>query len=340
MTDPLSAAFAHKGILYSGFTVPLCGILSISGATFDTWVGIQMFLSALGCVLICVIGTKLVDFRAGVTAGFALALLWDTFQWDVYVLSDSLFVFGIVLVLGSLTWHHHNRTALSRLAVFVTMGYLMLSRPHGFPLVAGWVLYDLFPQGDKRRLDLFKTRIVPLLSSIGVVAAIPYAISRYELVDIMQVGWIVINDPNYIYPFISESGDGGLWFVLTNIHHIFVMAVLKTVLFFAPLLPRQSTTHIVINLLTYLPILLIGFIGLLNAWREDYHLFRMWATPVLVLVAITAVTFVSWDFRYRAPLGPVFALGFGYALSTVFGGAIDQVIKRGRDLYYHVRHVS
>jgi len=103
-TDHIAALFAHKGIPYSGFTLPLCSVLSIPGATFDPWIALQIIISALGCVLIYRIGTELIDYRAGLLAGVALAVLWDTFLWDVYVLSDSLFTFGMIIVLWALTW--------------------------------------------------------------------------------------------------------------------------------------------------------------------------------------------------------------------------------------------
>ncbi|MGB9931518.1 hypothetical protein [Haloarcula amylolytica] len=313
---PVAFVFGHKGILYSGFTVPLCSVLSIPGATFDLWVIVQILLASLGSVLIYKIGTELVDRPAGVLSGLAMAVLWDTFQWDVYVLSDSLFTFGMVLVLGALAWHHREETTASRVAVFATMGYLLVSRPHGFPIVMGWVLYDLFPKGDKRRLGLFSTRWIPLLGGASLVAAIPYAVQRYYLLDVWESGELIIYESGYAYPYVSEATGGIVGFVLSNLHHLLVMGILKTGLFFIPALPRHSAVHIAVNLVTYLPITAVGFVGLAQAWKNDFRLFRMWASPVIVLAGVTAVTFVSWDLRYRAPLGPVFALAFGYAVTT------------------------
>ncbi|WP_229114764.1 hypothetical protein [Halapricum desulfuricans] len=314
---PIAFAFGHKGILYSGFTIPLCGVLSIPGATFGLWVAFQILLASFGSVLIYKIGTELVDRQTGILSGLAMAVLWDTFQWDVYVLSDSLFTFGMVLALGALAWHHREGTIASRVAVFATMGYLLISRPHGFPIVMGWVLYDLLPRGDQRRLGLFSTRWIPLLGGTSVVAVIPYAVQRYNLLDVWQSGELIIYESEYAYPYVSEATGGTVGFVLSNLHHLLVMGILKTGLFFIPALPRHSAIHIGINLVTYLPITAIGFVGLARAWKNDFHLFRMWATPVIVLIGITAVTFVSWDLRYRAALGPAFALAFGYAVATI-----------------------
>ncbi|MDS0282270.1 glycosyltransferase family 39 protein [Haloarcula onubensis] len=316
VADPASALVAKKGVLYSGFTLPLCGFLSIPGMTYDHWVGFQILLSALSCVVVYQIGSKLVDDRTGLVAGLALALLWDTFNWDVYVLSDSLFTAGMVFVLWALMWHHHTRGWQSRAAVLAGMGYLLLSRPHGFPLVAGWLLYDVF-QSDRKRLGIFASRAVPIGIGVSTLASLPYVVQRYELLTKWSRGDIIVSDATYVYPFITGSTDQPVQFVLTNVHHLLVMGILKAVFFFTPLLLRHSAIHMAINLTTYLPVILIGFFGLYRAYCDDFYLFRMWATPVLVLTLITAVTFVSWDLRYRAPLGPVFALAFGYAVSDV-----------------------
>lgn len=316
IADPAAIASGGIGILYSGFTVPLCSFLSIPGTTLNHWVMFQILVSSLGCVLVYRIGVVLIDYRAGVVSGLALGLLWDTFQWDMYVLSDSLFIFAVVLVLSALAWHQRERTWRSKATVFVTMGYLIVVRPFGLALVVGWVLYDLYPRIESRRFNLLSTRWIPMIGVAGAVVIAPFAFQQYGIFELWERGSIIINDSTYVYPFVDETSSGTVAFALKNGHHLIAMGLLKILFFFTPLLPRHSPVHIIINLITYLPVILVGSVGLVTSWRDDFHIFRMLATPVIVMAAVTAVTFVSWDLRYRAPLGPVFALGFGYAVST------------------------
>jgi hypothetical protein len=77
-TDPIGIVTAHKGIQYVGFTGPFCAVQSVPGATADTWVAIQITLSAFACVLVYWAAGELVDDRAGVVAGLVLASVEDT----------------------------------------------------------------------------------------------------------------------------------------------------------------------------------------------------------------------------------------------------------------------
>jgi hypothetical protein len=64
------------------------------------------------------------------------------------------------------------------------------------------------------------------------------------------------------------------------------------------------------------PVILLTFVGFIRLRRRRFDLFRMWATPLFVMVAIVALTWFNRYHRYRAPAGPVFALVVGYVLAT------------------------
>lgn len=327
-SDPVAGLFAHKGILYAGFTVPRCAFLQLPGTTAQGWIAVQILLSAVGCVLLYRIGVALVDFETGLFAGVALAVLWDTFFWDVSTLSDSLFTFALVLAAWSLVNYSRNPSTRNRIGAFVALGYLAITRPHGIAFVLGWLAFDLFPVGSDRRLGLFSGRLVPGIPFALAPAGLPYVVERYDLVDVWQSGWIVIFDSSlFVYDFPTQGDPGFVEFAVGNVHHVFVMGVLKVVFFFAPFVPRHSLVHILINAVTMLPVYVLGFAGMVRARRRCYPLFRLCIGPVVGILIVTAVTFVSYDFRYRAPVGPLFALACGYFLSTL-DTPIDDYLGR------------
>jgi len=59
------------------------------------WVVIQMVLSAFTAVLIYYTATRLVDRTAGLVAGLSFAVLFDTFRFSVFLLSETMFTFAL-----------------------------------------------------------------------------------------------------------------------------------------------------------------------------------------------------------------------------------------------------
>lgn len=317
-TDPVAILTARKGVVYSGFTLPFCSVYGLPFTTVDTWVVLQIAISALGVVLIYRAGTILMNRTAGIVAGLALAVLWDTFQWTVVLYSDAMFTFAMAFCLWAFARYHQFGTTRSKVLLIFGFGFLTVSRPFGFPIVVGWILYEMWPSSRFVDVRIFARKWIPIGSAAMAVAAIPWVIDRYHLVNTWSEGAVVINDPTYAYQLPSPNEGSMLGLVIANHIHVLVLAAYKVVMFFAPFLTRHSMIHIVANVVTYIPIVGLGLVGAVLVWRNRPDIFRYAVTPILVTLLITAVTFVSWDFRYRAPLGPAFALLAAYAVVSLW----------------------
>lgn len=328
-SNPIGILTAKKGVVYAGFTFPFCSITELPFTTVDTWVVIQILVSGLSVVLVYLTGASLMNRSAGTIAGIMLALLWDTFQWTTVLYSDAMFTFTIALALWVFTRYRQSGSRRVKIALLLSFGFVIITRPYGFPIVLGWIAYDIFPASRYVERPVFDTRLVGLTGIALTVLAVPFIVERYELFERWARGWTIINDQTYVYNLPVTQDTSLVGFLVGNHVHLVVLAIIKLVFFFLPFLPRHSTMHILINAVTFVPVYLLGMAGLYLAWRNEKELFRYLATPILVTLAITAITFVSWDFRYRAPLGPPIALLAGYSATQLSSRLPDRYRSLG-----------
>lgn len=319
-TNPLGIVSAWKGPFYAGFTLPSCVITSIPGTTVDVWIAVQVTLSAIVPVLVYWTGRELVNETSGLVAGLCMVVLWDTFQWSIVTTSDALFTFAFAVVLWAVARHRATPSRRTHAVVLVSIMYLSLTRPYGFPLAIGWLVFEPYVSEEDALLPFDTSWWLPVIFGAASVAAVPRFIQRYSLVEVWSQGIVVSFSDTYVYKYPVQEADTWLGFVAANAPHLVVLGTYKAVMFFAPFVGRHSTIHIVVNAVTYVPITALGFLGAYDVVRRRQDLARYWVTPVVVLTLVSAVTFVSYGFRYRAPLGVSFALLSGFAVSSRLGG--------------------
>lgn len=334
--DPLGIITAHKGILYSGFTFPFCHVLSLPGTTADTWVMIQIVLSAAACVIIYRTGRLLIDETAGFIAGFGLVVLWDTWLWTTVLYSTAMLTFAMVITLWAFAHYHRSGSIYAKFGLFTAFALVSISHPFGPPIVIGWIIYEIWPNFAPYGRRIFNHRIIPLMIGLSSFGLLSYAIERYWFPTRWYRGEVVYDDPTYSIPV--EEASSFLDFVIVN--HVYALAipVARSLLFFVPFFPRHSFSHILLNLVTYTPILFVSIYGAYRAWFDRRDLFRYLVTPGIMMVGVTAIYTVSWDLRYRAVLGPSMVLLVGYVFSEhiSMGEISDQlktVIETGRHRY-------
>lgn len=314
--DFAAALQTFVGIEYLGFTGPFCTFYILSN-NLTGWIIIQVILSAFGCVLIYLTAKKIINRTAGIVAGGTLAILFDSFQWDVYILSDSIFVFAMTATLWAMASHCVHRTPRTRLFALSSLGYLAITRPFGIPILLTVVVADQFLSG----LDLLPQvrGIAPLFVAVsGAVVLLSQRISWVleHVTSSFATGLLVWNEPTLVYPFIPE-GTVSIGYLLSNIHHIILIAILRTLVFFLPVMPRFSLVHNLTNIVTLVPVMLLAAIGVVRlSRRQKTEYLLMWLVPLIAILLVISVTFVDWDWRYRAPAGPLLAVLAGYTIGT------------------------
>jgi len=311
--------FGTRALAYSGYWLPYCGWLNATGEWVHGWVGVQVVLSALACVLVYATGRHLVSRSAGIVAGVALAVQWEVYRWVVRPQSEFMLTFALALALWRLAHYHTTATTRNRLLALGSLGFVALVRPNGLPIVGAYLLYDLLPATSDHRLGLG----FPATVNLGIVGALAAAIA-YRL----QFGWakgsmlyhwregIIVTPERVVYGYDPAAASGVLDFFVANAEHVVAIAVLRGLWFFSPVMPGWSSGHATRAVLTLTPLLVLAALGVRAAIRrEEWDLLALWATP-LVAVVVTAMGI--WVAGWRNFLGPAvvcYALFAGYYVS-------------------------
>lgn len=321
------------GLEYAGFTLPLCGFLSIPGSSFDAWVAVQILLSAISVVLVFDAGRRLLGYRAGAVAGVAIAVLFQSFQWTIYVLSDAFFIVTVTVALWALVRYHQRPTVSNRFIALGSLGYMAFTRPFGIPMAGAWLVLDALPD----RYREYRVNVLPRWVAVtgivfgSVAGALTLGpLSAPGIIDFWAQGTIVWNDPTFQYQYDAAMRPTLIWFVVANSPHLLVMGMLKLLVFFFPFVPRYSTVHILINSVTVLPVVVFGLLGGWYALRRDSDVSHLLLPPLVGLLFAISLTFVDYDWRYRAPAGPLLALLAGYAITAipVISDIVDWLLAR------------
>lgn len=311
--------FGTRALVYSGYWLPYCGWLKATGGYVHGWVGVQIVLSALACVLVYATGRRLAGRSAGLVAGGALALQWEVYRWAVRPQSEFMLTVAVALALWRLAHYHTAPTTRNRLLALGSLGFVALVRPNGLPIVGAYLLYDLLPASSDHRLNLG----FPAKVNLGIVGALVAAIA-YRL----QFGWakggmlyhwregIVVTPERVVYSYDPAAASGVLDFFVANAEHVVAIVVLRGLWFFSPVIPGWSSGHAIRALLTLAPLTILAALGVRAAIRrEEWDLIALWATP---LAAIVVTAMGIWVAGWRNFLGPAvvcYALFAGYYVS-------------------------
>lgn len=324
VTDPLSVLSAGTGLMYLGFTIPFCLVDNLTGQAGIVWVLIQILLSSLTAVIVFKVGTRLVNRIGGFVAGITFALLFDGIRYTVFLLSETTFIFVLVLCLWAITRHWEEPSKFTRLVALVCLGWLVITRPFGMPIVVGWLLLDLLPKNSKWRIGLIPRRIAGAGVILAPVVILTLSSAPGKLTQMeagFRGGWILYRGKTDFflaeYAYTARPGEGFLEFLFWNLDHVLVMIVLRVLVFFVPLVDVWiSPFWNFANILVLTPLLAGSILGV--AWginRRDLRPVLLLACPIVVVTGIVAVTHISVGWRFRAPLGPLFALLTGYAVA-------------------------
>jgi len=308
-----------RALVYSGYWLPYCGWLRVTGDYVHGWVGFQVALSALSCVLVYATARRLVGRPAGLAAGGALAVQYEVFRWAVRPQSEVMLTVALALSLWRLAHYHTTPTTRNRLLALASLGFVALVRPNGLPIAGAYLLYDLLPASSDQRPNLGVPATVNFAVVVGLVAAIAYRLQFGWAKGSMLYHWregIVVTPERVVYAYDPAVAEGVVRFFVANAEHVVAIALMRAGWFFVPVMPGWSTSHALKGALTLTPLMVFAGLGICAAVRRrEWDLLALWATP---LVAVVATAMGIWVAGWRNFLGPaavVYALFAGYFVS-------------------------
>lgn len=269
---------------------------------------LQITLHVLSAVLIYKIGQKIFNTRSGIIAAALYASSFEIFQWNTYILTDSLFVSSIVF----LTYCTLYSRSLSIGLTFATL----LLRPTALPLLASAFILHTWHLGRYKKISLYAISISIIIGSI-IYALTQHTGSRLGFIgyihyfsSLFERGIIVRDRP----PFsIAPHWQAGI--TMTNIITFLEIVTLRLIAFWAVVIKQFSLAHNLLNIFTLFPLFLFGLIGLLKSQKRSVAFL---ISPIIIFWIFQCLTEVDYDWRYRLPILPFIILFAGFGASELF----------------------
>jgi hypothetical protein len=290
------------------------------------WLGLGWWGIVAGQMVVSAFATRAVyhgtrRLAGGKRAAAALAtfffIAWpDIQQFNVYLLTESLFISLVALSFGAFTRMQESSSkdwALLLLLLLLTA----LARPNGFMvgLAAGLAGLDVLRRRDRgpwRAVLLLLVLLSPLLWQ-----ALNHQLETYYLMDTYQRGELIFRyqlwavhqaEPLNMPPPGTGPAARVLYFALHNPVYLGRLMLGKLFVFISYLKPHYSLAHRLVGVLVLWPAYVLAFRGARRAaiWRPA-RVFL--AATFLLQTAIVMLTVDDWDVRFLAPvLLPVFVL--------------------------------
>jgi len=313
----LAQQLTTEYLVYSGFSFPYCAFLQLPGASVDAWIGLQVLLSAISCVVLYEIGQTLINRPAGLVAGLSLGLTWQGFHYITRPQTQVFFTVVFVFTLWTLVQYRTAPSRSTRLLALGSMGYMAISRPNGVAYVAGFVLIDLVFRDPKYRLDLFFSRTVNAIGFgiVGILGFIKLYTAKSVFLPFYFWSREIIVTGHISYPFALQDTPNGLAFLFLNIHHIIAMGILKIIWFLIPILPDWSLGHILLNLVTLAPLTVGALLTIPHVVREETEIAKICIPPLVMVLCIVMVLWVPGPRKFLGPIIAVYGLLTGYLLT-------------------------
>jgi hypothetical protein len=281
------------------------------------WETVMLAMNIICAAVTAVFLMKLVRAVTDSTAAAVAALLfyvcaYDVFAWVGWLLADHIYTMLSVIVFALLIRGVVNGSAhdLSRsLTMYAVLALAVITRPVGFVLVPLTVVADwVFVRRDTNA----NRRAVWILFAAGVIAAI--VVHAWFFQDMRRWPSDFMKPKLQEYADREQSGEV-VWGHPETAHarpvsfvdHVAIEAD-RFVRFFQVTSARNSRAHNLYSLFYYGLLYLLALFGIVTALRDDdrrrsavVHVTLLW---ILTAAALSAVSILDYDWRYRLPLMP------------------------------------
>ena len=303
----------------ANFTVVLLPTLIafIRRAAPAHWEAVILAINVVCAAITAVFLLKIVRTVTDSTAAAVAALLfyigaYDIFTWVNRLLTDHIYMMFAVIVFALAVrgiTDDRARGLARNLKLYSALVLAVITRPVGFVLLPLTVVTEwVFVKRDTRA----NRRVVWILFASGVVAAI--AVHAYFFQDMRR--W----PTDFMRPKLQEYADREqrgevVWGHAEISHarpvsfgdHVAIEAD-RFVRFFQITSERNSRAHNLYSILYYGPLYALALFGIATALRGGdrrrsavVHVALLW---ILAAAALSAISILDYDWRYRLPLMP------------------------------------
>jgi hypothetical protein len=312
---------AGKAVSYLGYDAFVAVFLGV-GLGPASVVAAQIALSGTAGWCLYRIGETTFDARAGTIAA-ALFLLYPSLQmWNVYLLTESLFVSSVVIAAWLLI---RARGPWGYVAAVAAVGFATLVRPHGVVVPAAALAFVVARMWTEGRRAAAWT----LVGAVACLAPFAYMVVGQMLAFENPLahflsGTVIwgADTPRLHAPVGAGAGSPSdnpiaqtLQFAAQEPVYFTRLAAAKLFWFFARGRPYYSDLHNAFIAATLVPLYLLALRGAFVRMRRPavrWLLLGIWLLPALV----AALTFADWDSRHSLVTLPVVFLLAGAGWSS------------------------
>jgi len=267
----------------------------------------QVILQSLAAVLLYKIGKKLWSGPVGFIAGVAYAFLFEVFQWDLYILTDSFYLAMMIASVYAVMVAIEKKTLVAWLLPTISMLGLFLLRPTSVVYLASVGFLGAMPMPARFRLYVAALALVAAilsgwyLTAFGSQKAFGVAYSVYYYKDLLRQGVVVRDRPEYTLALGWDSHVSVKNFLLTAslLEH-------RAVAFWRFYIPAHSFNHRIVNLFTFVPLYGLALVGGMRSFLGKQFDQRKAFLGIIILAywVFQTLTEVDYDWRYRIPILP------------------------------------
>lgn len=295
-------------------------IISFFGKGLFWVIVFQIFIQGIGSILIYKITKNLFGFMAGIFAGISYGFLWELFQWDIYILTDSMFIFYLVVLLCAAIIAKEKNKPRYWVTYFIILAMGLLLRPTILPIVASSLLFLIWNLKRDKKVIIIGLFLIFVLG--GLFLVIPSSLNSrlgpggnfLHFVDLYKRG-IVINDR----PEFTVLAQWDNYFSFKNFFLFLKITLLRLLFFWTPYTKNFSSAHNVLGFLSLAPLYLLGCYGFAKALytRKEIRVVVYLLSSILFIWFFHSVTEIDFDWRYRLPIFPFVIIMSSYGAVSV-----------------------
>lgn len=312
---------AGKSVFYLGYDL----FVTVFMATPLGEAGIisgQLAVSALAALCMYKLGTHLYSARAGYLAALLYIGFLKLHPWNVYVLTDSLFIsltiISTYVLLTAKTMPHY--TVAGGLIFFTT-----ITRPDGIAVLLAALAYSLYALYARRQYRALGAVTLIVLTTLPLSwYAVGKIITNEDLLYHYELGAVIWSyEPLYQsmpgeLPASAENSNNPLNALIAFVWEkpVFFVSLAVTKLWYEIIhvRPFHAPLHNFLILATVIPLYVLAFLGLRQPVATNVKLYLL---AVLAFKAgIVAFTFADWTGRFLLHVMPIILLLAAGGLST------------------------
>jgi 4-amino-4-deoxy-L-arabinose transferase-like glycosyltransferase len=303
-----------------------CALVALAkrlGGGLNAVVVVQIVVAACAAGALYSLGKELHGRGAGLAAALLFVANPDIQRWNLYVLTDSLYISLVVLAVFSIN-RCVNRGGLWWAICVITLTFAALERPNGWVLLPIALIYWTATSNRPKRLRLGISLAIAA-SFVGLAAVVPVfssGIAKENPTLMMERGQVIwghdedrLKMPAAGPEVESPHWTDGLGYALRHVPEVARLAIARVTTEVGHTRSFYSRVHNLFIVIWLLPLYTCAVMGFPSLRRKP--LASLILAVLFCHLGIVSVTFADWDGRFLLYVLPLIGVLAASGVATV-----------------------